>query len=178
MSDEPKNISWRFRDVEQTTFSRNLSALDSQQMDMLIAPNESASDLLPDRARIVISALDNLDLDEDEEKSEARQAAYAELSDAEAYSVREKLAGVTELDRDLQEKLADDVHFAVRKAVAENPNFDLDLRLSLNDDPTAAVRAAAPSAAKSSDLDGDLDEEAPAAPKSDGRPSDNGMTLH
>ena len=181
MSEEDRSIIRRFKDVEQTPFSRNLTALDSQQMDMLIAPNESASDLLPDRARIVIKALNALDIENDFEKSMARQGAYRELSDAKAYSVREALAQVEDLETGLQEKLADDDHFAVRKAVAQNTNFDLDLRLSLNDDPIEAVRDAAPSAVKSSDAeidDADIDGESPAAPKPSDAADQNGMTLH
>lgn len=184
MSDETRSIIRRFKDVEQTPFSRNLTALDSQQMDMLIAPNESASDLLPDRARIVINALDKLDLGGDEKKIKARQAAYSELSNAKAYSVREKLAGVTVLDVHLQEKLAQDDHYIVRRAVAANTNFDLEIRLSLIDDPVEAVRAAAPSAIKPDDSEGGIDRDVeteasdtPDTPKTN-RMSDNGITLH
>ncbi len=178
MSEEDRSIVRRFKDVEQTPFSRNLTALDSQQMDMLIAPNESASDLLPDRARIVIKALNALDIEDDFEKSMARQGAYRELSDAKAYSVREALAQVEDLEIGLQEKLAGDDHFAVRKAVAANTNFDLDLRLSLNDDPIEAVRDAAPSAVKSGDLDADIDEEEPDTPRPSAAADQDGMTLH
>lgn len=177
MSEDRPTIVRRFKDVEQTPFSRNLTALDSQQMDMLIAPNESASDLLPDRARVVIRALDNLDIEGDLDKSMARQGAYRELSEAKAYSVREALAGVEYLEVSLQEKLADDDHFKVRIAVAENTNFDPEIRASLGDDPIEAVRDAAPSVASSSYIEIDMDEDAPEPHGQDGDQPD-GITMH
>lgn len=177
MSEDKPTITGRFKDVEQTPFSRNLTAMESQQMDMLIAPNESASDLLPDRARVVIRALDNLDIEDNFEKSMARQGAYQELSDAKAYSVREALAGVEHLEIDLQEKLADDDHFKVRIAVAENTNFDAEIRASLSEDPVEAVRNAAPSVASSSYIEIDMDEDAPEPHDQDGDQPD-GITMH